>query len=54
MVGNTEVHIVSVVDLRYSAGWFTGISMYHDVLNTPVQRFHHNGTGYDRIPPDIK
>ena len=32
-----------------SAGRFTGIVIYRGVLIAPVQRFHHNSTGYDRI-----
>ena len=30
------------------------VLIYRGVLIAPVKRFHHNSTGYDRIPPDIK
>ena len=32
-----------------SAGQFTSILIYQGVFIAPVQRFHHNSTGYDRI-----
>ena len=42
------------MEVTTSAGRFTNILIYRGVLIAPVQRFHHNSTGYDQIPPDIK
>ena len=40
-------------ETQYSAGQFTGILIDRGVLIAPVQRFHHNGTGYDRILSEL-
>ena len=50
---STLQNAIDHVVLYTSAGRFTGIVIYRGVLLAPVQRFHHNGTGYDRIPQDI-
>ena len=46
--------MMSEIDIITNAGRFTGILLYRGMLIAPVQRFHHNGTGYDWISPDIK